>query len=283
MATLRFGIKMAQMDGTYGEMLEAWQEADRLGFDTAWCHDHLLNQRDAAGPQNEGWTVLTAMLAQSERIRGGIMVAANTYRHPSILAKMATTLDQISNGRLEVGLGAGGGWLGEDEHRQYGLRFPPLRERMQRLEEACQVLVALWTEQRATVGGAYYQLDGAYHEPKPVQRPHPPLVIGTLGEQIGLRIAARYAQEWNMPLGTAEEFARKSALLDQHCEEIGRDPREIERSIQFLPDFVDRDPVELGREFIAAGATHLIYTCPTRYGAENARRLWESIVAPLRG
>src|SRR6185295_5062973 len=210
---LRFGIKMAQMGGSYAEMREAWLEADRLGFDTAWGHDHLLNQNDIALPEDEGWTILTALLAQSRRIRGGLMVTANTFRHPSLLAKIATTVDRISNGRVEVGLGAG--WF-EDEHRQYGLVLPPLGERMKRLEEACRILIALWTQPRATFEGVYYQVRDAYHEPKPVQRPHPPLVIGTSGERVGLRIAARHAQTWNMARATPDEFGKKSSLLDAY-------------------------------------------------------------------
>ena len=129
---LRFGIKVAQMGGSYAEMLEAWLEADRLGFDTGWLHDHLLNQNDVTLPEDEGWTVLTALLVQSRRIRGGLMVTANTFRHPGMLAKMATTVDVISGGRLELGLGAG--WF-EEEHRQYGIPLPPLGERMKRLDD----------------------------------------------------------------------------------------------------------------------------------------------------
>src|SRR5215510_10838501 len=277
---LRFGIKVAQMGGTYAEMREAWLEADRLGFDTAWAHDHLLNQTDPARPEDEGWTVLTALLVQSRRIRGGLMVTANTFRDPALLAKIATTVDVVSNGRVEVGLGAG--WF-EEEHRQYGLRLPPLGERMRRLDEACRVLRALWTEPRATFEGTHYQVREAIHEPKPVQRPHPPLVIGTSGERVGLRIAARHAQVWNMARATPEEFAKKSALLDQYCREIGRDPAEIERSIQFLPEAMTGDVVAHGRAFIAAGATHLIFSCPSPYGAATARAVWEDVVAPLRG
>jgi len=276
---LRFGIKVAQMDGSYAEMREAWLEADRLGFDTAWGHDHLLNQNEIALPEDEGWTVLTALLAQSERIRGGLMVTANTFRHPALLAKIATTVDRDFGGRREMGLGAG--WF-EEEHRQYGLRLPPLGERMQRLEEACRILEALWTEPRATVEGAYYQVRDAYHEPKPVQRPHPPLVIGTSGDRVGLRIAARHAQTWNMARATPEEFARKSARLDEHCREIGRDPAEVERSIQFLPEAMQGDVVAVARDFMAAGATHLIFSCPVPYGAASARHLWDKVVSPLR-
>jgi len=275
---LRFGIKITQMEGSYPEMREAWLEADRLGFDTAWAHDHLLNL-DPAKPQTEGWTVLTALLVQSSRIRGGLMVSANTFRHPALLAKIATTLDIVSGGRLEVGLGAG--WY-EEEHRQYGLSLPPIAERMQRLEEACRILEALWTQPRATVDGIYYQVRDAFHEPKPVQRPHPPLVIGTSGDKVGLRIAAHHAQTWNTPRATPEEFAKKSALLDQYCREVGRDPGDVERSIQFLPDAMTGDIVTRAREFIAAGATHLIWSCPTPFSAASVRQLWQEVVVPLR-
>ena len=276
---LRFGIKIAQMGGSYAEMREAWLEADRLGFDTGWLHDHLLNQNDVTRPEDEGWTVLTALLVQSRRIRGGLMVTANTFRHPGVLAKIATTADVVSGGRVEVGLGAG--WF-EEEHRQYGLALPPLGERMKRLEETCRILEALWTEPRATFDGAYYQLLEAIHEPKPVQRPHPPLTIGTSGERVGLRIAARHAQTWNMARATPEEFQKKSALLDEYCREIGRDPGEIERSIQFLPDAMEGNVTALARDFIAAGATHLIFSCPTPYAAAGARHIWADVVAPLR-
>jgi len=276
---LRFGIKVAQMDGAYAEMRDAWLEADRLGFDTGWGHDHLLNQNDIAQPEDEGWTVLTALLVQSRRIRGGLMVTANTFRHPAVLAKIATTVDVVSGGRLEVGLGAG--WF-EEEHRQYGLTLPPIGERMRRLEESCQILEALWKEPRATVEGKYYQIREAFHEPKPVQRPHPPLVIGTSGERVGLRIAARHAQTWNMARARPAEFGRKSALLDQYCREIGRDPAEIERSIQFLPDAMRGDVAALARDFIGAGATHLIFSAPVPYSAAGVRWVWDEIVARVR-
>ena len=279
---LRFGLKVAQMGGSYQEIRDAWLEADHLGFDTAWAHDHMLNQNDQSRGEDDGWTILAALLAQSRRIRGGLMVTANTFRHPAVLAKIATTVDVVSNGRVEVGLGAG--WH-EDEHKQYGLPLPPLGERMRRLEEACRILMALWTEPRATVEGAYYQVREAYHEPKPVQRPHPPLVLGTSGEKVGLRLVARYAQEWNQARGTPAEFRRLSELLDGHCREVGRDPATIERSIQFGPDWVERGSaalVTLSREFVQAGATHLIFTCPLPYSVAGARRVWQEVVAPLR-
>jgi F420-dependent oxidoreductase-like protein len=278
-ARLRFGIKTAQMGGSYEQIREAWLEADALGFDTAWGHDHLLNQTDAAGAEDEGWTLLAAILPATRRIRAGLMVTANTFRHPAVLAKVATTVDRISGGRLEVGLGAG--WF-EEEHRQYGLPLPAMGERMQRLDEACQVLKALWTEPRATVEGRFYQVREAYHEPKPVQRPHPPLVIGGKGEKVLLRIAARHATEWNLASGTPEEFRHKCRVLDEHCRTVGRDPAAIERSIQFLPDAMAGDIVGRARAFVAAGATHLVFTCPGPYGAEGARRLWREVVLRLK-
>jgi F420-dependent oxidoreductase-like protein len=271
------------MGGTYAQIRDAWLEADRLGFDTAWAHDHMLNQNDQSRHEDEGWTILTALLVEARRIRGGLMVTANTFRHPAVLAKIATTVDVVSGGRVEVGLGAG--WH-EDEHRQYGLPLPPLGERMRRLEEACRILRALWTEPRATVEGTYYQVREAFHEPKPVQRPHPPLVIGSSGEKVGLRIVARHAQEWNMSKGTPAEFRRLSGLIDTYCGEVGRDPAAIERSIQFGPDAIGNGAAELvalSREFVAAGATHLIYTCPIPYSAAGARQIWSEVVAPLRG
>ena len=280
MTGVRFGIKTAQMGGSYEQMREAWLAADELGFDTAWGHDHLLNQNDISAPEDEGWTVLAALLAQTRRIRGGLMVTANTFRHPGVLAKIATTIDRISNGRVEVGLGAG--WF-EAEHQQYGLELPPMRERLQRLDEACSILKALWTMPRATFDGKHYQVREAYHEPKPVQRPHPPLVIGGAGEKVTLRIAARHATEWNLANGTAEEFRRKCGILDEHCRALGRDPATIARSIQFLPPAMQGDVVARAREFMAAGARHLVFTCPSPYSGDNARRLWREIVEPLRG
>jgi F420-dependent oxidoreductase-like protein len=277
---IRFGIKTAQMGGAYEAMRETWLEADALGFDTAWGHDHLLNQNDLAAAEEEGWTLLAALLAQTRRIRGGLMVSANTFRHPALLAKMATTVDRISGGRLEVGLGAG--WFAP-EHEQYGLPLPPMGERMQRLEEACRILLALWTAPRATVEGRHYQVREAYHEPKPVQRPHPPLVIGGKGEKVLLRIAARYATEWNLASGTPEEFRHKCQVLDEHCRAVGRDPAGIERSIQFLPEAMEGDLVARARAFVAAGATHLVFTCPIPYSAGGARWLWREVVARVRG
>jgi F420-dependent oxidoreductase-like protein len=279
---LRFGIKVAQMGGVYEEMRDAWLEADRLGFDTAWAHDHVLNQNDISAPEDEGLTALAALLALSKRIRGGLMVGCNTLRHPSLLAKMYTTIDRISGGRVLVGIGAG--WF-EEEHREYGIELYAAGERIRRLDEACQIMKALWTEPRATVEGRYYQVREAYHEPKPVQKPHPPLVIGGGGEKLTLRVVAKHANEWNFNGKSVDEYRHKAGLLAEHCRAVGRDPSEIEHSAQFQPpapsdvgEFTDRL-----RSYVAAGVTHLVITCPQPYSPAGARWLWEEVVPRVRG
>lgn len=277
---VRVGIKVAQMTGLYDDAKEAWLEADRLGFDTGWLHDHLLNQNDYSAPEEEGWTILAALLALTKQIKGGLLVTSNTFRYPGVLAKMATTIDRISNGRCLVGLGAG--WM-DAEHEQYGITLPPLRDRVRALDEACQILISLWTQERTTFNGEYYTLKEAYHEPKAIQRPHPPLVIGAKGEKVTLRTTAKYAAEWNYSGGTPEEFSHKSKVLDEHCAAIGRDPSTIERSTQFRAGPSAAELIELSKEYISRGATHLIYTCPQPYSAEGARWIWNEVVTPLRG
>jgi F420-dependent oxidoreductase-like protein len=274
---VRIGIKVAQMGGTYDRIREAWLEADKLGFDSAWAHDHMLNQNDISAPEEEGWSILAALLALTTRVRGGLMVTSNTFRPPSVLAKMATTIDVISNGRLDVGLGAG--WF-EEEHREYGIPLPTAGERIRRLDEACQLMKALWTEPRATFEGRYYRIHEAYHEPKPIQQPHPPLVIGGGGEKLTLRVVAKHANEWNFNGKTTDEFRHKCRVLEEHCKAVGRDPGEIGRSIQFgAPKLDEAESLAArARGYVEAGATHLIFTCPQPYSADGARWLWERVV-----
>jgi len=276
---IRFGIKVAQMTGTYDGIQDAWLEADRLGFDTAWGHDHLLNQNAYDRPEEEGWTILAALLALSKQIKGGLMVTCNTFRHPAVTAKMATTIDRISNGRVIVGMGAG--WL-EDEHTQFGIPYPSRGDRGRMLDEACQVMIALWTQEQANFEGRYYTLKEAYHEPKPVQKPHPYLLIGGSGEKLTLRTIAKYAQEWNFNGKGPEEFTHKRRVLEAHCEDVGRNPDEIERSVQFRAGPSAAELIAMGQSYLDVGATHLVFTCPQPYSAEGARWLWNEVVTPLR-
>jgi F420-dependent oxidoreductase-like protein len=164
-------------------------------------------------------------LAQATtRLRLGTLVTGIHYRHPAILANMATTLDIVSGGRLELGIGAG--W-NEEESGAYGIELGTPGQRSDRFEEACEVIVGLLTQEATTFKGRYFQLNDARNEPKPIQRPHPPICIGGSGERRTLRTAARFAQHWNFVGGTPEEFARKRDILHQHCEDLGRDPAEI--------------------------------------------------------
>lgn len=202
------------------------QHAEQTGWDGIWYADHFMpNAEDTTTPWPEAWTTLAALAACVPRLRIGTLVSGNTYRHPAVLAKMAATLDHISGGRAVLGLGAG--WQ-ENEHQQYGIPFHTLAERLARLDEACQVIRALFTQPVANFDGRFYQLDQATLEPKPVQQPLP-LLIGGGGEKVTLKITARYANEWNV-WGTVDTLRHKMEILDSHCSEVGRNPADIQRS-----------------------------------------------------
>lgn len=218
------------MNDPWAETLAIARHAEATGWDGVYYADHFMpNDADVSAPVGECWTTLAALAAAVPRIRIGPLVTGNTYRHPAVLAKMAATVDIISGGRLVLGLGAG--WQ-ENEHRAYGIEFSTVGGRLSRLEEACHVITSLFANRRTTFAGRYYQLTDAPLEPKPVQSPVP-LLIGGGGEQRTLRIAARYANEWNV-WGTPEVLARKGQILDRYCEDLGRDPRTIRRSAQAL-------------------------------------------------
>ena len=232
---IRFGIQVPQQNTTWPEMLSLWQEVDTLGYDTAWVFDHFMPIfSDPTGPCLEGWTALSALAMASSRVRIGVMVTGNTYRNPAVLAKMATTVDIISSGRLILGIGAG--WFAL-EHQQYGMTFPSMGGRLQRLDESLEMIKLLWTQDRASFTGRHYQLQDASFNPKPLQKPHPPILVGATGENIALGIVARHAQMWNS-FGTPEVFRHKIERLTDHCERIGRDPATIEKSV-LLPGMFD--------------------------------------------
>ena len=223
---MRFAFKTSPQNTTWADMLAVWEEADKIEiFESGWLFDHFYPiVGDPAGPCLEGWTALTALAQATQRLRLGTLVTGIHYRHPAVLANMAATIDIISGGRLELGIGAG--W-NEQESGAYGIALGTPRERSDRFEEACQVLVGLLSEETTSFSGEYYQLADARCEPKGPQRPHPPICIGGSGERRTLRTAARYAQHWNFVGGTTEEFARKRDVLFAHCQAIGRDPEEI--------------------------------------------------------
>ena len=211
---------------TYEDVLELCQHAEATGWDGIWYADHFMpNAEDTSAPWPEAWTTLSAIGANTSRVRIGTLVTGNTYRHPAVLAKMAATLDHITHGRMVLGLGSG--WQ-ENEHRQYGIEFYTVGERLRRLDEACQVIKELYQHQHANFDGEFYRLENATLEPKPVQHPLP-LLIGGGGEKVTLKITAKYADEWNV-WGDPSIMRQKMAVLDQHCSDIDRDPAEIQRS-----------------------------------------------------
>jgi F420-dependent oxidoreductase-like protein len=223
---MRFAFKTAPQDTTWTAMLDVWRAADDIDlFESGWTFDHFYPIfGDSTGPCLEGWITLTALAQATRRLRLGTLVTGIHYRHPAVLANMAATLDIVSGGRLELGIGAG--W-NQEESGAYGIELGTPRERSDRFEEACEVLVGLLTQEVTTFAGDYYQLADARCEPKPVQRPHPPICIGGSGEKRTLRTAARFAQHWNFVGGTVEQFTRVRDVLYQHCADIGRDPDEI--------------------------------------------------------
>jgi alkanesulfonate monooxygenase SsuD/methylene tetrahydromethanopterin reductase-like flavin-dependent oxidoreductase (luciferase family) len=202
-------VKIAHNQLSYEDILRVWQEADTLpSIEHAWLFDHPMPimRADPSGPCLDGWTLLAVLAAQTRRLRLGLMVASNANQPPALLAKRAATLDIISHGRLEFGLGAGGV---EREHTAYGTDFFPDGERVRRLGEACEIIRHMWTEPVVNFEGRYYHLSETYCEPKPIQKPTPPFVIGGVGEKLILRIVAQHADVWNyplFPLGTVEEF-----------------------------------------------------------------------------
>jgi F420-dependent oxidoreductase-like protein len=216
--------------------MQAGQSAANLGYTTLWYADHFMPNAPEPmdGVTHEAFTVLAALAAAIGDVRLGTMVAGNTYRHPAVLAKMAATIDHISNGRFTLGLGAG--WQ-ENEHTAYGIEFNSFGWRFDRLEETCAAINALFTETRVTRSGAHVQLNNAPFDPKPVQSPLP-ILIGGGGEKRTLRIVAEHAHQWNV-WGTPEILAQKIRVLNEHCAAIGRDPKTIHKTavaLVFLND-----------------------------------------------
>jgi alkanesulfonate monooxygenase SsuD/methylene tetrahydromethanopterin reductase-like flavin-dependent oxidoreductase (luciferase family) len=282
---LSFGLKTTQQNVTYAEMRKVWKEADSVvEIDHMWLWDHMLPMRgDPAVPVPDGWTMLAALAEQTERVRIGLMVTNNLIRPPAVLAKMAATADIISGGRVVVGIGAGAST--GPESAAYGLPEPPAAERIGRLREACTIIRRLWMEPAFDFSGRFYQLSGALCEPKPAQRPRPPIMIGGTGEKLLLRVAAEHADIWNMPGPphyTPGEFRRKNAVLEEHCAAVGRDPREIIRSVQTHIDY--RDPAATHgtlTELIEAGARHLVLNLAPPYPDAAVRWVADEIVRPL--
>lgn len=254
---MRVSFKTRPQHTEWTPMRDFWIEADRIEmYSAGWTFDHFYPIfSDPTGPCFEGWTMLAYMAAVTKRIRLGVLVTGNTHRHPAVLANMAATVDVASGGRLELGLGAG--WS-EEEHTAYGIDLPPWPERFDRLEEACAVIDGLLTKERFDFDGVHHRLRNAMCNPKPVQRPRPPLLIGGKGRKRTLRIAAQWADEWNFPGGEPEELAELIDVLHAHCADIGRNPAEISISVKAETDIGPGPFAELVAAYRDAGAEHLI-------------------------
>jgi F420-dependent oxidoreductase-like protein len=255
----RHSFKVWAQDQGWPQLREVWIEADRGGFwDAVWLNDHLYPPRaEETRPIMDGWTLFGGLAAVTTRIRFGAMLTANTFRHPAILAKQAVTLDHMSQGRLELGVGAG--WH-EREHEAFGIDLPPLRERFERLDDTFHILHGLMTEEVFDFAGKHRTITAARFEPKPVQKPRPPFVIGGSGPRRTIPMAARWADQWNYPDYTSELDLFVSSLrrLDEACEEIGRDRAEIEVSVQFRYSGDPTETVDRVAAYRELGADHVL-------------------------
>jgi F420-dependent oxidoreductase-like protein len=310
---IRFGVQTAPQNTTWEELVAIWREIDALGYDTAWTFDHFLPIfSDPEGPCFEGWIALAALAAQTRRVRVGTLVTGNTYRNPAILANMAATVDHATGGRLEFGIGAA--WF-KPEHDAYDVPFPPIGTRMAMLDESLRIIRAMWTEKAPSFEGKHYRIHEALCEPKPLQKPHPPILIGGGGEKKTLRLVARHATMWN-GFGSPEEFKRKIGILAEHCRAEGTDVDAIEKSVLIgvtvtddrekvrqivareskrrgLPEEEARKWVLAGnpgevadqvRAFVEAGVTHVIAMSFAPYGnqIESVRRFAREVMPEFR-
>lgn len=272
---IRIGIKLSGQDTTAAELREFWRIADDGDLDHVWVFDHL-NSIGEGGPDRpvfEGWALQAAMTVATRRTRIGCLVTGNTYRHPALLAKIATTVDHLSEGRLEFGIGAA--WA---EHEHETLGFEGLDHRVGRLSEALQIIRSLWTQERTTFEGRYYRLRDAIANPKPVQQPHPPIWLGAGGPQT-MRLVARHADVWNLSGGSSPERLRDlSGLLEEQCGAIGRDPAEIRRSVQFRWDGADRgELLGTARSYVEAGVIELVVYAPGGAAVRVAHAVAEAL------
>src|SRR5579883_2302184 len=254
---------VAQTDSVeaYETMARVAREAEELGFHSIWLFDHLhstTSPQPAAQAIFECWISTAAIARDTKHIRIGQLVTCNSFRPPALLAKMASTVDVLSHGRLILGLGAG--WH-EPEYLAYGYAFPDTATRLRQLREALQMITALWTEAEAYVEGRYIHVRGAINQPKGVQKPHIPILVGGKGEQVTLKLVARYADACNFTHPSPEELAHKFALIERYCEQIGRDPREIQHSI-----YVNGCPGKTEAE-----ASEKVASAPGKFSLEHIR------------
>lgn len=274
MGGMRLGIKTKPEHTPWPDLLDTWRAADDIElFESAWNWDHFYPlSGDLTAPNYEAWTMLAAMAQATRRIRLGCQVTGMIYRHPALLANMAATTDVISAGRLEIGLGAG--WM-QQECDAYGIELPPLRERFDRFDEGVQAIIGLLSEQSVTFHGTHVRLTDAHCEPKPVQRPHPPIVIGGKGPRRTLRAAARWAQQWHAGAQSPQHWLQLKDVLLGHCADVGRDPAEITCSVNVRvhAETGIGPAVEEAAGYREAGADLVVFNLPHHVPAGYLERL----------
>ncbi len=275
---MRYGLDISQHQQTWDQIVERARLAEDAGLDGVWVFDHFKAlYADPMGPSLEAWTLLAGLARETERVRLGTLVTGMTHRWPSVLAAEVVTVDHLSNGRVECAVGAA--W-NETEHRELGIAFPPVAERMDRLEEGVQVLRRLFTEDHVTFEGRHYTLSDATYHPRPVQRPHPPIWIGGTGRRRTLPIAGRYADAWHGWAEGPQEYREMKAIIDRAAEEAGRDPASILRASS-LSISEDWDQIKAQHEWMAAeGIGYLVIDWPGE-GADRVRTCLEDVLPSL--
>jgi F420-dependent oxidoreductase-like protein len=262
---MRFHVKTRPEHVPWQWMRDTWIAADGIPlFETAWHWDHFYPLTgDLTGSNLEAWTTLSALAQATRRIRVGCQVSGMIYRHPAVLANMASAVDIISEGRLELGVGAGWNQL---ECDAYGITLPPLKERFDQFDEGVQVLIGLLTQETTTFHGKHFRLTAARNEPKGVQRPHPPIAIGGRGPKRTLLAVARWAQHWNAIVENPQQWRALKDVLLQHCAAVGRDPAEIACSVNVMLEGADAaavaDAVQLAADYRDAGLDIAVMNLP---------------------
>ncbi len=272
--SLRFGAVILQ-DFPWQELVKLWQKFDKLGFDTTWTADHFVNYANPTSPWLDGWTTLAALANCTSRIRIGTLVTSIPFRHPAVLARQAMTVDHISNGRLEIGIGAGAPGKIDPSYTMTGIEDWPFKERTERLKEQVEIVDTLLRNTTSSYDGKYYKLKDAMMAPGPVQKPRPPLVVAA-HVKASLRIAAEYADTWvsfGADFGAptevvVEKTQKRISYLDKYCEKIGRDPGSLRRSLLVFgaeanTAFASEEQfVEIVERYTALGINELVFFYP---------------------
>jgi F420-dependent oxidoreductase-like protein len=284
---LRFGVQTPPQNMPYKDIVDVWKQADDLGYDSLFAFDHFMPIfGDITKPCFEGWTLLAALAAQTSRARVGLLVTGNSYRHPAVVAKMAATVDHASNGRLILGIGAG--WF-EPDHTQYGIPFYTAGRRARRLAESVQVIKLLLTQPKSNFNGKYYQLTDALCEPKGIQQPHPPILIGGVGPKLLQPTAARYADIWHLFVqnGNPEEARKLCTNFDALCRKVGRDPAAVEKATSLRAEELATSSAQDMRahiqKLVDAGIHHFILGLSPPFDRELLRRFAKEVIPAARG